>query len=154
MRSRLLSSAIAAAAIAIPTLVPLAAHAGTYPGNKCAADKLKAASSNCKAVIKAWSKYVGGGGTDAGTRDAALAKAAQKMTDTWSKAEAKASAKGVDCADMTATDSTTQGFITSGVATIVADVENGLTLSNKDDAKCGSALLGAAASQCAALLKN
>ena len=154
MRSRVLCSAIAAAAIAIPTLVPQAAHAGTYPGNKCAADKLKAASSNCKAVIKAWSKFVGGGGTDTGTRDEALLKAANKMTAAWSKAEDKANAKGVDCVEMTATDSTMQGYITSGVGTLVTDIENGLTLSTKGDAKCGSALLSAAASQCAALLKN
>ena len=44
MRSRVLLCAFAAFAIATPALsVP--ADAGSYPGNKCAADKLKSASS-------------------------------------------------------------------------------------------------------------
>ena len=46
MRSRVLLCAIAAVAIATPTLtLPTAAHAGAYPGNKCVSDKLKAASA-------------------------------------------------------------------------------------------------------------
>lgn len=157
MRSRVLLSAFAAAAIAIPTLaLPQAADAGTYPGNKCVSDKLKAASSKCKAALGAWSKFVGGGGdVDDGTkRDDALFKATSKMNDAWSKAEAKASSKGVDCVDTTLAQASMQTLINDAIDAIVTDVSTGLTLSNKDHAKCGATLLKAAASKCAALLKN
>ena len=71
MRSRVLLCAFAAFAIAAPTIA-VPAHAGTYPGNKCAADKLKSASGKCKAAFAALAKFAGGGGTDTATRDAAL----------------------------------------------------------------------------------
>lgn len=155
MRFKVVLSALAMCAIAAPSLiVPQAVHAGTYPGNKCAADKLKAASSKCKAALAAWSKYVGGGGTDSATRDAALNKATTKLGDTWSKAEAKAAAKDVDCVDMTLATGDMQTLIDNAVTAIANDVMGGLTLSNKDDAKCGAALLKAASSACAAYLKN
>jgi hypothetical protein len=155
MRSRVLLCAIAAVAVAATTLtLPKAAQAGAYPGNKCVAAKLKAASSNCKAVLGAWSKFVGGGGTDTAGRDATLGKAAGKLTSAWDKAEASAAKKEVDCADMTISDAVAQTTINASVTSIVNDVLAGLTLSNKDDAKCGAALVKAAASQCAALLKS
>ncbi len=155
MRSRVLLYAIAAFAITAPTLiVPQAAHAGTYPGNKCASDKLKSASKKCKAALGAWAKFVGGGGTDTMKRDDTLGKATTKMGDAWMKAETKADAKGVDCVDMTLATGDMQTLIDNAVGAIVTDVTGGLTLSNKDDAKCGAALLKAASSACAAILKN
>jgi hypothetical protein len=152
MRSRIVLCAIAAAAIGF-TVAPFGAEAGTYPGNKCAADKLKAASSFCKSVLGAQSKFVGGGGTDTQKRDATIAKAVGKMTAAWDKAEAKAASKEVDCVDMTLDDPAMQALVTGDVDAIVADVTTGLTLSNKDEAKCGATLLKASASHCAALLK-
>jgi len=155
MRSRISLCAIAAVAVATTTLtLPTLVQAGAYPGNKCVAAKLKAASGDCQAVLGAWSKYVGGGGTDTGPRDAALTKAAGKMTSAWSKAEESALKKEVDCADMTLTDSAAQTAITGAVTGIVNDVLLNLTLSNPADAKCGAALVKAAAGQCAALLKS
>lgn len=154
MRSRVVLCAIASAAIGISFTLPTQADAGSYPGNKCAADKLKATSSFCKAVLGAESKFVGGGGTDSAKRTDALGKAASKMTAAWGKAESKASAKGVDCVDMTLTDPDMQALINGDVASIVTSVTTGLTLSNKDHAKCGATLLKAAASHCADLLKN
>jgi hypothetical protein len=154
MRSRVLLCAFAVA-IAVPTLaVPQASHAGSYPGTKCVATKLKAASGNCKSALGAWSKFVGGGGTDTAKRDAALTKATTKMSDTWTKSEEKSLAQGSDCADTTLSSGDMQTLIDGAITTIVTDATGGLTLSNKDDAKCGAALLKAAASRCASLLKN
>lgn len=155
MRSRSLLCAIATVAVATATLTPpTTAHAGAYPGNKCVSAKMRAASSNCKAVLGAWSKFVGGGGTDTVGRDGAIAEAGAKLDAAWGKAEAKAATKSVDCSDttMSATDARTQ--IAADAAAIEADVALGLTLANGDDAKCGAALLKAAALQCAALLKS
>jgi hypothetical protein len=146
MQSRVLSYAIAGAA-AFALCTPQAGHAGSYPSNACASAKLKAASSNCKAVLNAWAKYVGGG--DTATRDAALAKAADKFTTAWDKAEAKALSKGTNCADMTATNAYMQNAITTGVGSIVTSVQTG-----GPAPKCASSILKAASGQCAALLKN
>jgi hypothetical protein len=154
MHSRVLLRAFAVAALAAPFLtVSTASAAATYPGTKCVSDKIKAASGNCKAVIGAWSKFVGGGGTDTAKRDTALTKAAGKMTSAWGKAETKATSKGADCVDTTLTDAATQAIITNAVNAIVTDVTTGLTLSNKDHAKCGAALIKAAGAKCAAVLK-
>ena len=153
MRSRIVLCAIAAA-VAI-SATPPSADAATYPGNKCAADKFKAASSFCKSVLGAQAKFIGAGGDveDVPGRDAALAKAALKMTAAWGKAEEKAASKGSDCVDMTLADPAMQALITGDVDGIVADVSGGLTLSNKDDAKCGATILKAVGSHCANLLK-
>jgi hypothetical protein len=154
MRSRVLLRAFAVAAFAAPFLtVSMASAAATYPGTKCVSDKIKAASGNCKAVLGAWSKFVGGGGTDTVKRDTTLTKAAGKMTSAWGKAETKATSKGADCVDTTLTDAATQAIITNAVSAIVADVTAGLTLSNSDDAKCGAALIKAAGAKCASILK-
>ncbi len=154
MRSRVMLCAVAVAAIAIPTLAVPQASAGTYAGTKCVADKLKAASSNCKAALGAWSKFAGGGGTDTAKRDEALTKASGKMSATWTKSETKASDKGADCADTTLSSTAMQALIDGAIATIYTDATGGLNLSNKDEAKCGASLLKSAAAKCAALLKN
>jgi hypothetical protein len=154
MRSRVLLCAFATAAIAIPTLVVPQASAATYPGTKCVSDKLKAASSNCKAALGAWSKFAGGGGTDTGKRDEALTKASGKMSATWTKSETKATDKGADCTDTTLSSGDMQTLIDGAITTIYTDATGGLNLANKDEAKCGASLLKAAAAKCAALLKN
>ena len=153
MRASRFTSAIAFA-FALTALTVSAAEAGTYANNKCVADKLKAMSSNCKAVFKAWGNYVGGGGLDAVKRDDGLAKAALKLDTAWTKAEDKAAAKGADCADTTLDRPGMEAIINGELDAIVNDVLTGLTLSNGDDAKCGSALIKAAGDKCAALLKN
>ncbi len=86
---------------------------------------------------------------DTATRDAALAKAADKFTAAWDKAEAKALSKGTDCAEMTATNAYMQNAITTGVGSIVTSVQTG-----GPAPKCASSILKAASGQCAALLKN
>lgn len=155
MRFRVVLTTLALCAIAAPSLtVPQAVHAGTYPGNKCAADKLKSASSKCKAAFSALAKFAAGGGTDTPTRDAALGAATTKMSEAWSKAESKAAAKSVDCVDMTLATGDMQTLIDNGVNAVYADAVGGLNLSNKGDAKCASSLLKEAAKACAAYLKN
>ncbi|MCC6847241.1 MAG: hypothetical protein IT294_01980 [Deltaproteobacteria bacterium] len=155
MHSRVLLCAFAALAIAAPALiVPQAVDAGTYPSNKCAADKLKAASGKCKAAFGAWAKFAAGGGLDTATRDAALGKATTKMGDAWTKAETKAAAKDVDCVDLTLATGDMQTLIDNAVAGVFTDVTGGLNLALSDDAKCASALLKAAGGACASYLKN
>ena len=153
MRKKALLCAIAMTAFAAPVVIVSTVSAAAYPGTKCVSDKLKAASGNCKAVFGAWAKFAGGGGLDTVKRDESLAKAAGKMTASWGKAETKAADKGADCVDTTLTDAATQALITNAVAAVYADVTSGLTLSNNDDAKCGSALIKAAGAKCAAVLK-
>ena len=154
MRSKGWFYAFAAVAIATTHLGGASpAEAGTYPGTKCVADKLKAASSSCASVLKGWSGYVGGGGTDSIKRDHAITHAGEKLTAAWSKAEGKASAKGADCVETTVTASALQAAIEAAASAIATDVSTGLDLGNKDNAKCGAALLKAASKQCAALLK-
>jgi hypothetical protein len=144
--------AIAVAAIAIPTLAVPQASAGTYPGTKCVSDKLKAASSNCKAALGAWSKFASGG--DAAKRDEALLKATNKMSAAWTKSETKAADKNTDCTDTTLSATDMQTLIDGAIGTIYTDATAGLNLGNKDEGKCGASLLKAAAAKCAALLKN
>ncbi len=148
MHSRVLSYVIAGVA-AVALFAPQPGHAASYPSNACASAKLKAASSLCKSALNAHAKFVGGGSVDTATRDTALTKAADKFTAAWDKAEAKALAKGTDCAEMTASNATMQGFINTGVGSIVTSVTTG-----GPEPKCGSSILKAASGQCAALLKN
>lgn len=104
-------------------------------------------------MFSAWAKFAGGGATDTAKRDAALSKAAGKMTSSWSKAETKATDKGADCIDTTLTDAATQALITNAVAAVYADVTTGLTLGDKDQAKCAATLIKESGARCAAILK-
>src|SRR5262245_39208376 len=100
MRSKVVLSVLAAAIITfVFTALPTAASAASYPGNKCVSSKLKAASTKCRALLKAWSGW--DTSQDAVKRDEALATAATKFTSAWDKADEKASAKGVACDDTT-----------------------------------------------------
>jgi hypothetical protein len=153
MHKKALLCAIAMTAFAAPVVIVSTVSAAAYPGTKCVSDKLKAASGNCKAVFSAWAKFAGGGESDAVKRDDALAKAAGKMTASWTKSETKAADKGADCVDTTLTDAEAQTLITNAVAAVYADVTGGLTLSNKDHAKCASTLIKESGAKCAAILK-
>jgi hypothetical protein len=92
MQSRVLSYAIAGAA-AFALCTPQAGHAGSYPSNACASAKLKAASSNCKAVLNAWAKR---GRRRHATRDAALTKAADSSRRPGTRLRPRLIAKGTD----------------------------------------------------------
>lgn len=134
----------------------LAAHgdarAGVYPVNKCVSTKIKAAAGKCKKALGAWGVW--DKTQDDDKRDAALDKAATKFSDTWAKADEKATKKGVDCADTTLSDPNMQALIGGAIDDIVAEINAGLDLiNNKDDRKCGGKLLKLAAGHCDKILK-
>jgi hypothetical protein len=136
---------------ALIALSPIVAHAGVYPGNKCLSAKQGAAAKKCQAVFKAWSKWEQD--QDNGARDAAIGTAQTKFSDAWSKAEASALSKGVDCADSTDTSANVETAIDTAIADFITALNGGLTLGNHDDAKCGGAIANAAAKKCQAFLK-
>ncbi len=136
---------------AVVALSPTAANASVYPGNKCVSAKQKAAAKKCQAVFKAWKKYDQKG--DAVARDAAIMAAAAKLSQAWTKAEDKAAAKGVDCADTTATANDVETSIDDAAVDFMTALNTGLNLGDKDEAKCGASIANAAAKKCQALLK-
>src|SRR5512140_3730514 len=95
-------AAVVGAALASALIVP-GASAGLYPTQTCVSAKLKSMAKQCQADLKAWSNWE----TNQldGVRDTALAFDATQLADAWTKAEGKATAKGVDCAATTLTSS-------------------------------------------------
>ena len=124
---------------------------GVYPTNKCVSAKVKASAKKCKSVLGAWSKW--DRKQDDAERDALLTKAADKFSGAWAKAETKSSQKDVDCAQTTLTEPNMEALIDTGIAGIVAAINAGLDLGDKDQAKCGSKLLKIAAGKCGQFLK-
>jgi hypothetical protein len=120
------------------------------PALVCASAKNKEAGKYCGAVLKAWSKFEKSG--DASKRDAAFAKAGDKLDAGWLKAEDKGDAAGVDCAAAFLASSTAGAFVDSATGALVEVVNQGLNLDDKSHAKCGSKILKAAAVKCQALL--
>jgi hypothetical protein len=120
------------------------------PALSCVSAKHKAAGAFCAAVLTAWSKFERTG--DAAKRDAAIARAQGKLDANWNKAEDRSSASGVDCAGGFLASSTAGAFVDSATGALVAAVNTGLDLGTKDNAKCGSRIVKAAALKCQALL--
>jgi hypothetical protein len=130
------------------------ARAGVYPTNKCVSAKMAATAAYCQSALKAWSTW--DKKQDDTKRDGALHSAATKLADDWNKAETNATKKGIDCAQTTLTLTALQSLVdapVTGIAGIKDEINGGLDLGNKDNAKCGSKLLSAAAKKCAGLLK-
>lgn len=121
-----------------------------YPTNKCVGAKLKGAGKFCAAALKAWSTW--DKKQDATKRDAAILKAQGKLEAAWDKAEQKSTDDGVDCAQTTATAADLGVLVGTAAAQITAAVNAGLDLNDKDDGKCGAALVKLAAKKCQALL--
>jgi hypothetical protein len=109
----------------------------------CVSTKHKEAGKYCSAVLKAWSQFEKSGKAD--KRDASIAKAKQKLTTAWSKAEDKGTGAGVECGGAFLAASTAGAFIDSASGAMVDVVNTGLTLSDKTQAKCGSKIVSAAA---------
>src|SRR6185503_14105097 len=97
-----------------------------------------------------WSKFEKSGSTT--KRDAAIAKAAAKLESGWRKAEEKGANAGIDCAAAFLKTSTAGAFVSSATGALVDVVNDGLDLDTKDQAKCGSKILKAAAVKCQGLL--
>ena len=152
-----LTSLLRAASLTVASLALIAtadtAAAQQYYGEpefKCVSAKQKLAGKFCASALKAWSGFDKKG--DAGKRDAKINKAGTKLAGSWSKAEAKSSAAGVDCVAQTVTAGDMYATVNAAVAAIAAEVNTGLTLSDPSDADCGSKLLKSTASLCGGLL--
>ncbi len=125
--------------------------AGPYPTNVCVSAKQRAAGRYCKQALSAWANFATKG--DAGKRDAALGAAAAALAATWSAAEAKASAKGVDCVETTLSVTAAQSLVDSAIGAVVAQVDAGLVPGDRHDAQCARQILRAAAGDCQKLLQ-
>jgi len=118
---------------------------------KCVSSKQKAAGKHCSALLKAWATW--DVKQDDAKRDASITKANVKLDGAWTKAEAKSLAGGVDCVEQTFDAPALILSTESLVAAIAADINTGLDLGIKDEAKCGSKLIKAASGKCGALMK-
>ncbi|MFT4569409.1 MAG: hypothetical protein ACI8TX_000780 [Hyphomicrobiaceae bacterium] len=154
--SALCAGTVAVAMIAAFTVATTTdAEAGVYPTNKCVSGKQKAASKYCQSALKAWSKYAKAPSKDSGgtNRDAAIAKAADKLTDTWAKEEARSTKKGVDCSLATVDSAAAVALLAGGIGGISDTVNNGVDNNDSDDRKCRAGLFSAAAKFCGGILK-
>ena len=120
------------------------------PALSCVSAKHKTAATFCAAVLNAWSKFEKTG--DSTKRDAAIAKAQSRLEVGWSKAEDRSTASGVECGGAFLATSTAGAFVDSASGALVGAVNAGLDLGTKDDAKCGSKIVKAAALKCQGLL--
>ena len=126
------------------------ASAKVYPVNTCVSRKQQEVGRYCQASLQAWGKWERK--QDAGRRDAKIAEAAARLGTKWVEIEARSVADGVDCADTTLASSDAIATIDAEVAAIVADVNGGLDLGAKADARCGKKLLAAAGALCRKVL--
>jgi len=127
-----------------------AAPSKPYPTNRCVSTKQKEAGRYCRRVLEAWAQWETR--QDSGRRDAAIAQAAAKLATAWAGAERRASRGGVDCAETTLSAAAVRALVDPAAAALVAQVNDGLSLAEPGQARCGAALLLAAASRCAGLL--
>src|SRR5262249_12759079 len=140
-----MTNRLALLGLALTALVAAPAWARPYPVNTCVSKKQDAAGTYCKQALKAWSKWELD--QNGSKRDGKLANAASDLAKAWSKAEAKSSAEGVDCADTTLSADAAVGLTDSAVGAIVAAVNDGLDLRRKPGPKGGRNPAAAAAQQ-------
>ena len=117
---------------------------------KCVGGKQRATGVYCKQVLRAWSTWETS--QDDARRDELLGKARTRIVDLWGKFETRSSNKGVDCVEQTVTAIEAADDIDTATAEIITEINNGLTLAVRDDARCGRKLLNAAAVKCIKLL--
>jgi hypothetical protein len=135
---------------ALLLVAPGIAQGGVYPVNDCVSTKMRNAGEYCSAVLGAWSLW--DTSQDDAKRDATLAKAQEKLGERWAQAEEKSFMKDVDCAETTLSATELGELVGSAAAQIVAEVNGGLDLGDKSDARCGSDLLKIASDKCDAFL--
>ena len=78
------------AAFVLAAVVPLAAHAGATAAQKCESGKNGAAGKYTACLLKAQSKFTGGGEVDTAGLDEALLACNDKYTSKWQSLEDKA----------------------------------------------------------------
>ncbi len=131
-------------------LAPEPARSAAYPVNVCVGRKQKDAGKYCKAVFHAWSAWEKS--QDTGRRDSSLQRAATRFAARWARAEANALRQGTDCAETTLGSAAAQSLMDGAVGGVVTAINAGLDLGNAADARCGRALLSAAALDCGSVL--
>lgn len=132
-------------------LVPPAWAVGrAYPTNRCVGAKLRAAAAYCRAVSRAWAAWEVSQNT--AKRDAAIGEASTLLSQRWARAEAAASAEGVDCSETTATATTAKATVDTWLQTLRSTIESGLDLNTLAHARCSRALLRAVGAKCRAFL--
>jgi hypothetical protein len=139
-----------AVALGAGLLLPANVPAAAYPGNVCVSTKMKLAGNYCRDVLKAWSIW--NRTQDATDRDARIARAATKLNDKWARADAKALAQRVYCSETTPAPAAMTAQLDAAVGPVITAVNTGLDLGDRQQAKCGAALLIAAAKKCRAFL--
>ena len=149
----LATSGLGCVALAAALLSPVALQAATpvYPTNTCVASKLRASARYCSKVANAWAAFETN--QDSAKRDTRILAANASLAKKWLAAEDKASSRGVDCAETTLASPAMASWIQAQVTALVGQVNNGLNLSSPAEARCGRALLRAAAARCAAFLR-
>src|SRR5262245_33824959 len=81
------------------------------PALTCVSAKHKAAGAYCAAVLGAWSKFEKSG--DSTKRDAAIARAKERLEVGWRKAEDRSGTSGVNCEGEFLATSTAGAFVDS-----------------------------------------
>jgi hypothetical protein len=127
------------------------AYARPYPVNVCVAAKQRAAAKYCASVLRGWGGWEST--QDNSQRDDSIATAAQKVEAKWVNAETKATKRGSDCVDTTLTSPAVQTLIDSAVGAIVDQINTGLDVDNRSNARCGGKLLRATGKKCLRLLR-
>jgi hypothetical protein len=135
-----------ACALAAALSAGAVAPARAYPTNDCVGAKQTQAGSYCRRVLRAWARWESDQRAD--RRDRSLARAMRVIFDAWNRADANATAAGVDCAETTISLLDARAGIDSAVVDVVAEVNSGLDLGNPLQARCGKRLLQAAALKC------
>jgi hypothetical protein len=137
--------------VGVVALAEGSAQARIYPVNKCVSRKQREAGRYCKRILGVWAKW--DTRRDDAQRDEKFQDAFNNLDLGWDKAEVRSSGKGTDCVDATLSSANMASLIDTAIAEIVTDINNGLDLSSRGDARCGQKLLKAAARKCVRLLK-
>ena len=150
MRRARASAICLALAVTGSTLAGEPARTAPYPANTCVGRKQKEAGKYCKAVLRAWSAW--DRSQNDRKRDRSLANAAKQLATRWARAEADALGQGTDCAETTLSSGAAQSLIDGAAGGVATAINAGLDLRRAGNARCGSALLNAAALECGRIL--
>lgn len=115
-----------------------------YPTDACVVAKLQATATYCGEAVEAWDRG------DPSQGDAQLDAARSALTSAWSNAEARSLAKGVSCADTTATANEMIATVDGGAASIAAAIGES---SGADEQACESRRNAIAADACNHLVR-
>lgn len=148
------ASAAAITVLALLAFAPTTADA-KYPTNDCVSGKQKAAGKFCSSALKAHAKYANDPSKDPGgtARDASIVKAAAKLSSGFTKADAKATKKAIDCTLTGIDAATAEADLTAAITALEAAVSNGVDNNDSGDRKCRSGILKAASKLCGSYLK-